>query len=136
MIEVSYRRNGFILRLVGEVDQTQMRECIFQLRDEWAGLDVYFVMLVDARNFKHFTADAQAAFQEMVEEARVEGMLRITVLGISTALAGLFCSIFVQTDMMDIYQFLDLAYEPDWKAEMKEWLDAPFKMDADEAPHQ
>lgn len=132
MIEVSYRRNGFILRLEGEVDAVQMQNCLFQMRDEWAGLDVYFVVLVDARNFKHFTADAQASFQQLMTEASEEGMLRVSVLGISTALASLFCSIFVQTDLMDLYQFLDLAYETDWKNEMKGWLDAPFYIETEE----
>jgi hypothetical protein len=132
MIEVSYRRNGFIIRLEGEVNDAQMRECLFQMRDEWAGLDVSFVVLVDARSFKHFSADAQASFQQLMTEASEEGMLRVTVLGISTALASLFCSIFVQTDLMDLYQFLDLAYETDWKNEMKAWLDAPFHIEAEE----
>ncbi len=104
----------------------QMREFTFQMRDEWAGLDQEFVLLVDARNFKNFSADAQAGFEEFLEEAVEYGLVKITVLGISTALAGLFCSIMVQTDMMEYYQFLDLAYEADWKAEMKSWLDAPF----------
>lgn len=131
MIDVSYRKNGFILRLEELVDQSQMRDFLFQMRDEWAGLDSYFVLLVDARNFKYFTAEAQASFEEFLEEAAEEGLVRITVLGISTALAGLFCSVMVQTDLMDIYQFLDLAYEADWKKEMKEWLDAPFKEDTE-----
>lgn len=131
MIEVSYRKNGFIIRLVESVDQSQMRDFIFQLRDEFAGYHHQFVILIDARNFKFFTADAQASFEELLEEAEEAGMVRITVLGISTALASLFCSIMVQTELMEIYQFLDLAYEADWKTEMKTWLDAPFKVDGD-----
>lgn len=131
MIQVSYRKNGFILRLEALVDMAQMQEFIFQMRDECAGMDQEFVLLVDARNFKQFTADAQAGFEEVLEEAAECGLVRITVLGISTALAGLFCSIMIQTDMMAIYQFLDLAYEADWKAEMKAWLDAPFSEDKD-----
>ena len=131
MIEVSYRKNGYILRLEDLVDLLQMREFTFQMRDEWAGLDEKFVLLIDARNFKNFAADAQAAFEELLEEAAGCGMIRITVLGISTALAGLFCSIMIQTELMDLYQYLDLAYEADWKAEMKAWLDSPFMKESD-----
>lgn len=130
MIEISYRKHGFILQLTGEVNEAQMRQCLFQMRDEWAGLHGKFVILVDARNFKYFTADAQASFQQLMTEADAAGMLRVTVLAISTALAGLFCSIFVQTDLMDLYQFLDLAYETDWKNELKNWLDFPFESGA------
>lgn len=130
MIELIYRRNGFILRVEGIVDMEQMRVLTFQIQDEFAGIEGEFILLIDARTLKHFTADAQAAFQELLETSREQGMVRLTVLGISTALASLFCSIMVQADMMDHYQFLDLAYESDWKAEMKSWLDAPFLEDA------
>jgi len=129
MIEISYRKYGYIVRLAESIDQAQMRRFICQMRDEWAGEENPFVLLVDARTFKYFTAEAQASFEEFLEEARERGMIRISVLGISTALAGLFCSIMVQTDLMEQYQFLDLAYEEDWKSEMKTWLDSPFKDD-------
>jgi hypothetical protein len=126
MIEISYRKHGFIIRMGGRVDMEELDTFRFQLADEWAGTEGEFVLLVDARNFQTFTADAQAGFEEVLEAAREQGMIRISVLGISTALASLFCSIMVQTDLMDIYQFLDLSYETDWKNEMKSWLDTPF----------
>ncbi|MGA0332773.1 MAG: hypothetical protein ACO3N7_00665 [Kiritimatiellia bacterium] len=129
MVEISYRKYGFILRLQDDVDLEQMRVLLFQMRDEWAGLSEPFVFLIDARNFKYFTADAHAAFEELLEEAKLEGLVRISVLGISTSLAALFCSIMVQCDLMEMYQFLDLAYEEDWKTEMKTWLDSPFELE-------
>jgi indole-3-glycerol phosphate synthase len=126
MIEISYRKHGFITRLTGIVDMEAMRSFRFQMEDELAGTEGEFVLLVDARNFQTFTADAQAGFEELLESAREHGMVRVSVLGISTVLASLFCSIMVQTDLMESYQFLDLAYETDWKNEMKTWLDTPF----------
>ncbi|WFB35288.1 hypothetical protein P3T73_14075 [Kiritimatiellota bacterium B12222] len=126
MFELSYRKHGYILKLHGHMAMEQMRNLYHQLLDECAGTDEDFVMLVDARHFTDFSADAQALFEEMLEEAYDLGMVRITIIGISTALASLFCSIMVQTDLMDIYQFLDLAYETDWKTEMRDWLDEPF----------
>jgi hypothetical protein len=108
------------------VDGEAARDLAFQLRDEWAGEEGPFVCTIDARRFICFTVDAQAAFEELLDEALSRGLIRITVLAVSTALAGLFCDIMVRSDAMSIYQFLDVSYEKEYEAEMEEWLSEPF----------
>ena len=130
MITLKSRENGFVIVLTETVTLEECKTLRFQLRDEWAGLDTAFVLVVDVRAFRYFTADAQAMFEEIMEEALAEGVERITVLGVSTAYASLFCEMMVRTDLMPLYQFLDLSYEEDWRGEMEAWLGEPFEEEA------
>lgn len=130
MFELTQRKNGFVLKLEDMVDIDQLRDIQFQLRDEWAGLNSGFCLLVDARSFRVFTAEAQALFEDLLEEAREHGLQRISVLGVSTGLAMIFCNSMVRTDLMPVYQFMDTAYEPNWSQEVEEWLNAPFEEEA------
>lgn len=127
MISLKSRENGFVVVLSETVTLEACRTLQFQLRDEWAGWEDCFVLVVDTRAFRYFTADAQALFEEILEEAMEAGLARITVLGISTAYAGLFCEMMVRLDLMPMYQFLDLSYEEDWRGEMEDWLRGPFE---------
>lgn len=129
MFELTQRKNGFALRLEGLVDLGQMRRIDFQLQDEWAGMNSGFCLLVDARAFHMFTAEAQALFEHLLEEGRAQGLQRITVLGVSTGLAMVFCNSMIRTDLMPHYQFMDTSYEPNWKQEIEEWLNAPFEVE-------
>lgn len=126
MILITKRPHGFIIRLEGLLEMDAVQILAHQLRDEWAGLEDSFVLVLDARTFKCFAADAQALFEELLEEGLSCGMVRLTVLAISTALANMFCSMMVRTEVMPIYQFLDLAYEEDFRREMEKWLNEPF----------
>lgn len=130
MFELTQRKNGFTLKLEGLVDIGQLQHIQFQLRDEWAGLDSGFCLLVDARTFSVFTAEAQALFEGLLEEAHKQGLQRMTVMGVSTRFATIFCESMIRTDLMSIYQFMDTAYEPNWKQEVEEWLNAPFEVEA------
>jgi len=124
MISLKKRKNGFVAVLSGNVPLEEVRHFGFQLRDEAAGDPDPFVMVVDTRKFKSFHADAQAELEALLEEAHESlGLERISVLGVSTAFANLFCNMMVRTELMEIYQFLDLAYEEDWRTEMEQWLD-------------
>lgn len=127
MALITKRSHGYILRLDGLLVEEEAKQILFQFRDEWAGVHEPFVLVVDARTFRFFAADAQAMFEQMLEEALDAGLVRITVLAISTALAGLFCNIMVRTEAMPVYQFLDLAYEEDFRTEMENWLAEPFE---------
>jgi hypothetical protein len=122
MITLKSRERGFVIILSGDIPLSEMQDLHFQLRDEWAGMEESFVLVLDVRKFHSFNADAQAGFEEILEEAREEGLYRITTLGVSTAFASLFCNIMIHTELMEDYQFLDLAYEEDWRAEMESWL--------------
>jgi hypothetical protein len=128
MISIRPREHGYALTLEGALDLEVLRELSLQMRDERAGSDDPFVLVIDARNFRHFTADAQACFEEMLEELLQSGLVRVTVLAVSTALANLFCAIMVRTEVMPMYQFLDLEYENDYQKEMENWLNEPFDL--------
>jgi len=128
MVALKSRENGFVVVLG---DMVTLEDAILlrhQLRDEWAGMGDPFVLVLDIRSFRYFSADAQALVEELLEEALDEGLARVSVLGVSTAFAGQFCNMMVRTEVMPIYQFLDLAYEEDWRAEMERWLSGPFAM--------
>lgn len=129
MFELTQRKNGFVLKLEGVLDIGQLQLIQFQLRDEWAGMDSGFCLLVDVCSFSLFTADAQALFEGLLEEAEEQGLQRIAVLGVSTRFASVFCDSMVRTDLMSIYQFMDTAYEPNWQQEVDEWLNFPFEVD-------
>lgn len=116
-----------MIKLEGLVSGDDMRTLAIQFHDEWAGQETSFVLVVDARTFVYFTADAQALFEELLEGALDSGLIRVSVLAISTGLANLFCSIMVDTDAMPIYQYLDLSYEKDFRSEMDNWLNEPFQ---------
>jgi len=126
MIPITSRPNGFTLQFRGLLNLDEMEELSRNLHDEWAGLRDPFVLVIDARQFRYFASDAQARFEHLLEESLQHGLVRITVLAISTALANLFCSIMVRTDVMPYYQYLDVAYEDDFLTEMKNWLNEPF----------
>ena len=126
MTTITMRNHGYTVTLEGVMDMEMARELAFQMRDEWAGATDPFVWLVDARQFSGFTADAQACFEELLEEGLDRGLLRITVLGVSTAYAGLFLNIIMRADVMSLYQFLDVSYEKNFLEEMETWLMDPF----------
>lgn len=115
-----------MVRLEGLLKLEDLQTLSFQLRDEWAGMNKPFVLVIDARSFHLFSTDAQALFEELLEEALECGLVRVTVLAITTALASLFCTIMVRTEVMPLYQFLDLAYEENFESEMENWLNEPF----------
>jgi len=129
MVDIEKREHGFTIFLEGHVGLADMRELYFQLMDELAGFEERFVLVLDARRFSTFSADAQAILEELLEDLPEHGLERVSVLGISTAFAALFCKIMVRTDLMPVYQFLDLAYEDDWEAELEHWLNEPFEQD-------
>lgn len=130
MIEFGYRPRGFTVRLDDRVDLKQMQRFRFQIMDELAGMEGDFVMVLDVRRFGIFTADAQALLEEILENLPERGLRRVSVIGVSTAFAGLFVNIMLRSDLMSQYQFLDLAYETDWKGELESWLNGPFDEDA------
>ena len=96
------------------------------MRDEWAGEPEPFVWVLDARELTWFTADAQAMFEALLEEGLNRGLLRISVLAVTTALATLFCDMMVRADAMPVYQFLDVAYETNFHEELEQWVREPF----------
>lgn len=127
MNPLTKRPHGYTLTLQGIVKLETVRELAWQLRDERAGENGPFVLVVDACGLRFFAADAQAVFEELLEKALEDGLTRIAVLARSTSLAGLFCDIMVRTGVMPIYQFLDLDYEDETEAEMESWLSEPFE---------
>ena len=126
MFNVSNRTHGLTITLEGLINKEDISALSFQLRSEWAGVSSPFIYVLDVQNFRYFTADAQALFEETLESAFEQGLVRISVLGVTTSLSGLFCAIMVRTGLMEIYQFLDLAYEEDPQTEMNTWLNEPF----------
>jgi anti-anti-sigma regulatory factor len=126
MFKLNQRESGFVIHLEGMLSLEKAQRLQFQLRDEWAGMNAPFCLLVDARGFRYFKADAQALFETILEEAVQAGLQRITVVAVSTGLASVFCNSMVRADLMHMYQFMDIAYEPKWKAEVEEWLMEPF----------
>ncbi len=123
MITLKKRENGFVVIFKSVIGLEDVRLFRFQLCDEAAGLAQPFVMVFDTRKFSAFAADAQADFESLLEDAYESmGLSRISVLGVSTAYANLFCNMMVRTELMEIYQFLDLAYEEDWQEQMESWL--------------
>jgi anti-anti-sigma regulatory factor len=127
MKPITNRPHGYTLTLQGIADLETVQELARQLRDERAGEKEPYILVIDACALRFFAADAQAAFEELLEEALEDGLTRITVLARSTGLAGLFCDIMVRTEVMPIYQFLDLDYEDDAETEMESWLYEPFE---------
>lgn len=119
MITLKHRKQGFLIVLAGLVDLEEVRGLAFGLRDEIAGLTEPFVVVLDAVKFEHFTADAQAEFELLLEEAMERGLGRISVLAYSTGFAGLFCEMMVRMDAMDLYQYIDISYEEDWEEELE-----------------
>ncbi|MCC5848103.1 MAG: hypothetical protein JJU29_08415 [Verrucomicrobia bacterium] len=127
MIQIDTRSHGYTALLKEEIDLPAVQELDFDLRNELAGLeDSEFVLVLDARKFHHFTADGQALFEELLEFCFESGLARISVLAVSTAHAGLFCEMMLRADLMDIYQYLDLSYEEDWRTELETFLAEPF----------
>lgn len=126
MTSITLREHGYTLTLQGHVNLSEAQNLSFQMRDEWAGSEGPFVWVVDIRQFTAFDADAQAVFEDLFEEALAKELVRMTVLGVTTALSGLFLNIVMRADAMEVYQFLDVSYEKDFLAEMEHWLGAPF----------
>jgi len=126
MTTIHQQPYGFDIVLEGDIDLEDVQRLQFQLRDEWAGIEPPFSLMVDARRFKLFTADAQALFEGLLEEAVASGLAKITVIAVSTGFAGLFCTIMMRTELMEFYQYMDTAYEPDWKDEVEPWLMEPL----------
>jgi hypothetical protein len=122
MVILKQRKQGFSLELGGLVTLEEVRRLGFGLRDEIAGLPEPFVVVLDAVKLEHFTADAQAEFELLLEEAMERGLCRISVLAYSTGFAGLFCEMMVRMDAMDLYQYIDISYEEDWQEELEESL--------------
>ena len=124
MITIKKRPPGFVLIFKSVICLEDVRKLTFQLRDEAAGLHQPFFLVFDTRRLSAFAADAHAEFESLLEEAYESlGLGKISVLGVSTAHANFFCNMMVRTELMDIYQFLDLAYEEDWKEQMDAWLE-------------
>lgn len=124
MIRLKAHGTGYVAILKDTISQEELRVFRFQLLDERAGETSPFGLVIDTRKFQAFTADAQALMESTLEEfAKSFGLARISVLGVSTGFAALFCNMMVRAELMEVYQFLDLAYEEDWKTEMDAWLD-------------
>jgi ABC-type transporter Mla MlaB component len=126
MFHFHSRAHGFILTLDGEIDAHDMRGFVFELENELAGAEGPFVLQINVQTLHHFTADAQALFEECLENAKIQGLYRVTVLAKSTAHASLFCDMMVRSELMSDYQFLDVSYEEDWEMEMETWLGEAF----------
>ncbi len=127
MIQLDARTHGYTILLKDEIQIQGVQNLDFELRNELAGLEGSpFVIVVDAIAFQHFTADAQALFEETLEFCLESGLVRISVLAVSTAHAGLFCEMMLRVDLMDLYQYLDLSYEEDWRTELETFLEEPF----------
>lgn len=103
----------------GLVDLEDVNRFAFALRDEIAGLFDPFVLVIHAVKFVHFTADAQAEFELLLEDACERGLSRISVLAYSTGFAGLFTDMMLRIDAMDMYQYIDISYEEDWEEELE-----------------
>lgn len=125
MIHLSSRPDGYDIQLEGDLTLEQVQVLSIQLQNELAGGEDAFVLVLDARTFRHFHADAQALFEEMLDVCRKKGLHRICVLALSTAFATLFCDIMVRAELMDQYLYMDIAYEPDWHAELESFLSPP-----------
>lgn len=126
MITLCPRDHGYIVTLSEEVSAEDARKLAFDLENELAGPGEAFVLQIDVREFGHFTADGQAYFEEVLERCKDKGLARVSLLAVSTALAGIFREIMVRNDLMDLYQYLDLSYETEWEAEMEAHLMEPF----------
>ena len=113
------RENGFIVLLEGLVTLEDVQRLAFGLRDEMAGLKDPFVLAINAVAFQHFTADAQAELEILLEEAAERGLSRISVLAYSTGFAGLFTEMMLRMDAMEMYQYIDISYEEDWEEELE-----------------
>lgn len=130
MIALEVRNRGYIVTLAKEVSGDESRVLAFELDNELAGgQGEPFVLQLDAREFHHFTADGQAHIEEILERVREKGLARISLVAVSTALAGLFRDIMMRTELMDLYQYVDLSYETEWEAEMEAHLMEPFNQD-------
>jgi hypothetical protein len=126
MLELKARKHGYVVVMTETITLEDIRRLQFQLKDERAGAEDDFVLVLDIRKFVCFTADAQALLQEILEEFPDSGLAKVSVIAVSTAFASQFCNIMVSADIMALYQFLDIAYEEDWRMEMETWLSEPF----------
>jgi hypothetical protein len=115
MVEILHRNSGFKVILIGLVDLEEARRLIFGLRDEIAGGEGAFVLELDVKSFRYFAIDAQAEFELFLEELLERGLSRISVVAYSTGFAGFFTEMMLRIDAMEMYQYIDVAYEEDWE---------------------
>jgi len=125
MIHLEERFNGYTIRLEGDIHLDEVRQLCLDLQNELAGASDPFVLVLDVRLLRHFHADAQAALEELLERSREDGLRRVSAIAVSTAFATLFCDMMVRADLMDIYQYMDISYEPDWRMELDAFLLLP-----------
>jgi DNA-binding LacI/PurR family transcriptional regulator len=123
MMVLHARERGFHVEFNGKVGGGEFKTLERQLLDELAGMDEPFVLVLDVRTFRHFSADAQADLEILLRHLLDHGLSRIAVLAASTAYAGLFCEMMVRIEAMDLYAYIDAAYEQDWEQELEEALE-------------
>jgi len=125
MTHLEERTNGYTIRFEGDIHLDEVRQLQLDLRNELAGASEPFVLVLDVRTLRHFHADAQAALEEMLENCPENGLHRISAIAVSTGFATLFCDMMVRAELMDLYQYMDISYEPDWRMELESFLALP-----------
>ncbi len=123
MILLENRKNGYTILLRDSVNGEQAQGFLVGIRGELAGGMGEFVLVVDTRGFRHFTADAQALFEEALAFLRGSGLVRLAVLARSTVFATQFCEMMVRAELMEEYMYIDTSYEQEWEEELAIWLE-------------